>query len=175
MQKEFKRNTTAIIDGIRTPDIRKFPTRHITSIINLWWGWIIPKEAETCRTTLLPKKDEELDEVGNWRPITIGNLFMRLYAKLWDKRLMLDITLGKRQKGFLPVNRFFENVKILKQTIKQLRKKGKEHNLVFINLAKAFDTVSHNSIEKGLRRKGITEQVRKTVMEMYRGETEEKR
>ena len=34
-------------------------------------------------------------------------------------------------------------------------------------LAKAFDTVSHNSIEKELKRKGIPDPVRGTIMEMY--------
>ena len=38
--KEINRNTTAAVDSIRTPDIRKIPTGHITAIINLWWGWI---------------------------------------------------------------------------------------------------------------------------------------
>lgn len=45
---------------------------HITAIMNFWWGWIIPKEVEECRTTLLPKKEKDLDQVGNWRPITVG-------------------------------------------------------------------------------------------------------
>ena len=85
--KELKRNTAAGIDRIKTPGIRKLPVSHITTIMNYWWGWIIPKEAEECRTRLLPKKDDNLDQVGNWRPITVGNLFMRLYAKLWDKRM----------------------------------------------------------------------------------------
>ena len=129
---ELKRNTAARIDGIKTPDIKKLPTGHIVAIMNLWWGWIIPEEAEECRTTLLPKKEDHLEEVGNWRPITVGNLFMRLYAKLWDKRLRKNIKLDERQKGFLPVDGCFENVQILKEIIKQQRKKRREYNLVFI-------------------------------------------
>ena len=80
------------------PDVRKVPTGHITAIMNYWWRWTIPEKSEECRTTLLPKKDEELEEVGNWRPITVGNLFMRIYAKLWDKRLQSNIKLDERQK-----------------------------------------------------------------------------
>ena len=76
--KELKRNTAAGRDGIRTPDLHKFPTGHVTAIMNHWWGWILPEKSDECRTTLLPKKDEELEKVGNWRPITVGNLLMRL-------------------------------------------------------------------------------------------------
>ena len=133
--------------------------------MNYWWA--IPEKSEECRTTLLPKKDEELEEVGNWRPITVGNLFMRIYAKLWDKRLRSNIKLDERQKRFVPVNGCYENVKILQQMIKKSRNSRRECNLVFIDLAKAFNTVSHKSIEKGLRRKGIPDQVINTIQQMY--------
>lgn len=65
---------------------------------------------------------------------------MWLYAKLWDKRLMQNITLDERQKGFVLVDGCFENVKILQQVIKEQRKKRKEYKVVFLDLAKAFDT-----------------------------------
>ena len=39
--------------------------------------------------------------------------------------------------------------------------------MVFIDLAKTFDTVSHNSTEKDLTRKEILDQVRGTITEMY--------
>ena len=133
--------------------------------MNYWWA--IPEKSEECRTTLLPKKDEELEEVGNWRPITVGNLFMRIYAKLWDRRLRSNIKLDERQKRFVPVNGCYENVKILQQMIKKSRNSRREYNLVFIDLAKAFNTVSHKSIEKGLRRKGIPDQVINTIQQMY--------
>ena len=166
--KELKRNMAAGTDSITTPDLRKVPTGHETAVMNYWWGWRLPPNSEECRTTLLPKTDEELEKVGNWRPITVGNLFIRLYAKLWDKRLTKNIMLDERQKGFVPVDGCFENVKIIQQIVKQQRGNRKEYNLVFIDLAKAFNTVSHLSIEKGLKRKGIPEQVRETILTMYK-------
>ena len=169
--KELKRNTAAGLDGIRTPDLKRIPTGHITAIMNYWWGWRLPDKSEECRTTLLPKKDEELHKVGNWRPITVGNLLTRVYAKLWDKRLRMNVKLDERQKGFVPVNGCYENVKILQNLVKRKKRSGKEYNLVFIDLAKAFDTVSHKSIVKGLKRKGIPEQVIETIQQMYRKAT----
>ena len=165
--KQLKKSTAAGIDNVRTPDVRRIPTGHITALMNYWWGWFLPEELEQCRTTLLPKKDHGLEDVGHWRPITVGNLLIRIYAKLWDKRIRKNVTLDERQKGFVPVNGCYENVKILQEIIKSQRRKRKEYNLVFIDLAKAFDTVSHKSIEKGLRRKGIPSQVIKTILDMY--------
>ena len=96
---------------------------------------------------------------------------MRLYAKVWDKRLRANIKLGDRQKDFVPVDGCFENVKILQNIIKQQRRKRKEYNIVFLDLAKAFDLVSHQSIRKGLIRKGIPPTVIEGIMNMYKRST----
>lgn len=125
--QELKRNSAARIDGITTVDLKRVPVGHITAIMNYWWGWIIPSKGEECRTTLLPKKDKDLDQVGNWQLITVGNMFMWLYAKFWHKMLRRNITLNERQKGFVPVDGCYENVKILQQVIKRQRKKRKEY------------------------------------------------
>ena len=37
--------------------------------------------AVTCRTSLLPNTIKDRDQVGNWQPITIGNLLMRIYGR----------------------------------------------------------------------------------------------
>ena len=62
----------------------------------------------------------------------------------------------------------FQNVKILQQIINQQRKCKKEYNIVFLDLAKAFDTVSHKSITNGMTRKGIPEEVIDGILEMYK-------
>ena len=61
----------------------------------------------------------------------------------------------------------FENVKTLQQIIKSQRQKKKEYNIIFIDLAKAFDIVSHKSFSIGLKRKGIPDQVIATILDMY--------
>ena len=86
-------------------------------------------------------------------------MFMRLYAKPWDKRLRQNITLDERQRDFVPVGGCFENVKILQQVISQQRQNRKEYNIIFLDLVKAFNTVSHNIIKKGIKRKGIPNQM----------------
>ena len=50
-------------------------------------------------------------------------------------------------------------------------KKKKELNLVFLDLAKAFDTVLHESIQKGLDRKGVPIEVQELVAELYQDGT----
>ena len=97
---------------------------------------------------------------------TIRNILMRLYRKLWEKRLRRNITLDERQKGFVLVDGCFENLKTLKQVNTQQRKHRKEINIVFLDLAKSFNTISRKSIRKGLLRKGVHAQVIGTIEEM---------
>ena len=164
---EIKRDTAAGPDQMNLKELKQIKPEKIALILNKWWGNEIPDSVKECRTTLLPKTNEEREKVGNWRPITIGNLFMRLYAKIWDKRLRANVILDERQKGFVPVDGCFQNVKILQQIIKQQRKRKKEYNIVFLDLAKAFDTISHKSIKKGLMRKGVPDEVVEGILEMY--------
>ena len=77
-------------------------------------------------------------------------MFMRLYGKIWDKRLRKKILFDERQKGFVSVDGCFGNVQTLQQMIKSQRQRKKEYNIVFIDLAKAFDTISQKSITIGL-------------------------
>lgn len=164
---EIERDTSPGPDSITLADLKILTSHKIAAILNKLWGHSIPDSAKECRTTLIPKSVEELNNPSNWRPITIGNLFIRLYAKIWNKRLRSNIKLDIRQEGFVPVDRCFENVKILPQLIKHQRLKKKEYNIVFTDLAMVSDTVSHKSIAKGLRCKGVPEQVNSDILEMY--------
>ena len=99
--KGIKRDTASGPDKCRLKDIKDLSTEEVSAIFNKWWSSGIPEEAVECRTTLLPKSINEREQVGNWKPIAIGNLLMRMHGKTWDKRLRQDIT-SERQKGFVP-------------------------------------------------------------------------
>ena len=148
--KGIKRDTASGPDKCRLKDIKDLSTEEVSAIFNKWWSSGIPEEAVECRTTLLPKSINEREQVGNWKPITIGNLLMRMHGKIWDKRLRQDITTSERQKGFVPVDGCFQNVSILKSIINSQRKKKKPYQIVFLDLTKAFGTVTQDSIRKAL-------------------------
>ena len=53
-------------------------------MFNVWWFMgVVPVCFKRCRTVLLPKTaDLTMMEVGNWRPITIGSVVLRLFTKV---------------------------------------------------------------------------------------------
>ena len=134
----FNRETSAGPDQLKLADLIALTVEKIAIILTKWWGTCIPNSVKQCWTTLIPKTVDELKDPSNWCPIIISNLFIQLYVKIWDKRLRKNIHLDDRQKGFVPVDGCFKNVKVLQQLIKLQRLKKKEYSIVFIDLAKAW-------------------------------------
>lgn len=77
--KGIKRGTAAGPDKCKLSDLKDLTSEELAAIFNKWWGEGIPDEAIMCRTSLLPKSVGDREQVGNWRPITIGNLQLRIY------------------------------------------------------------------------------------------------
>lgn len=84
------------------------------------------------------------------------------------QKIKTGITTSERQKRFVPVEGCFENDNILKSIINNQRKKKKANQIVFLDLAKAFDTVMHDSIMKALYKKRISLEVIDGIMHIYR-------
>ena len=114
--RKCKTSTAAGPDKLTVPDLKKIGLNHLTAIFNKWWADEIPTAEKRSRTILLHKGGNRR-EVGNWRPITIGNILHRVYAKLWDMRLRRKVTVNKRQKAFVPLDGTFDNVNLLQSEI----------------------------------------------------------
>lgn len=83
--KEIKRDPAARPHKMSLKRIHQLRSDAIALILNKWWVYKIHNCVKECRTALLPKMDKGREKVGNWRLITIGNLLMRLYVKIWDE------------------------------------------------------------------------------------------
>ena len=62
-------------------------------------------------------------------------------------------------------------MKLLKTIMKRAKKARQELNLIFLDLAKVFDTVQHESIVKALQRKGVPGGVVDLIRDMYTNST----
>ena len=84
---EIKRDTAAGPDKMGLKELTQLNSNAIALILNEWWGNKIPDCVKECRLMQLPKMSKDWEKVGNWRSLLTRNLFMRLYAKIWDNRL----------------------------------------------------------------------------------------
>ncbi|KRX64009.1 Retrovirus-related Pol polyprotein from type-1 retrotransposable element [Trichinella sp. T6] len=114
----------------------------------------IPPQLKNCRTTLIPKTDNPRTDADESRPITIASCIYRQFSKIVTRQLENCISLHPRQKAF-----------------RDAHKSGEELNIVCVDLAKAFDTVNHSSIDRALRMHGLDANSRALIAEMVTGST----
>jgi hypothetical protein len=103
------------------------------------------------RTILIPKGGDPTN-AENWRPITIGSAIQRLFHRVLLKRLKSQIGLSMHQRGFVNTDGTLANILILDQYITERTLKGKAYSVISLDVRKAFDTVSHNSIRRAMER-----------------------
>ncbi|NXB08024.1 POLR protein, partial [Cnemophilus loriae] len=70
-------------------------------------------------------------------------------------RLAKACPINPRQRGFIRAAGCSENFKLLQLLIQNAKKEHRQLGGVFIDIAKAFDTLSHQHILMGLKQKGV--------------------
>lgn len=125
----------------------------------------------TLRLILIPKAiDEGSGGSSAWRPITISSVIIRLMHKILSKRLE-NIQLHHNQRGFCRLDGCFANVSTVNSIVKLHRRRGKPLAIVSLDVAKAFDTVSHHSVTRALRRLNIDQRTIQYVEQNFENAT----
>ncbi|NXG01351.1 POLR protein, partial [Sakesphorus luctuosus] len=71
------------------------------------------------------------------------------------------------QRGFIRAGGCSENLKLLQLLIWHAKREHRELGVVFIDIAKAFNTVSHQHIPMGLKQKGVDPHITNLIKNMY--------
>ncbi|NWU04074.1 PO22 protein, partial [Urocynchramus pylzowi] len=83
-------------------------------------------------------------------------------------RLSEACTLNPRQKGFIKAAGCSENLKLLQTIIWSAKREHRPLGVVFVDIAKAFDTVSHQHILHVLHQRGVDPHIIGLVNDMYK-------
>ena len=174
--KEIKSRITRIKNGSAPgPDgIRKnqIVNKEAQESLRLFYNLILvsrahPTEWNKNRTILLPKQGKDPENIGNYRPITIGSILGRVYWGIIDTRLRSLTTFSNRQKGFVAESGCHNNVYILNELLRTA-KTDKGIVVVQLDITKAFDTIPHQALIPALERMGIPASVRNYIASSYR-------
>lgn len=104
----------------------------------------LPKSCRRAIITLLPKKGD-LNEIKNWRPISLLCNDYKLLSKALGNRLgdVLDQIIHSDQTYCVPGRRITDNISFIRDVLDNY--KGLfDFGLISINQEKAFDRVEHN-------------------------------
>ena len=102
--------------------------------------------------TLLPEKGRQLNQVQNWRPITLLNVDNKIISKTIATGIkdVIAYVIHPDQKGFI-LDRFIgENIMDIYALIDKMEEAKLDGLLVSINFYKDFNSIEWNTIHKVL-------------------------
>lgn len=158
-------------DGTTTRQLKAVPIDILTRIFNLFLlCGKLPGHLLKARTTLIPKKDGAT-RPGDYRPITVQSIITRTFHKILARRMTTMVTLDERQKAFLPRDGCAENIFDLDMVLRYHRQHFKPLFMASMDMAKAFDSVSHKTLRDTLCIKGMPGPMIEYVMDTYKRST----
>ena len=128
-------------------------------------------EAWLLSEVVMLLKDSKGDQlsVENYRPISLTDVFYKIYASLLQQRLAhyIDPRIRETQFGFRRGRSTSQPIHILRRIIETHERQDSPLHVLFVDWAKAFDSVSFSSIEQSLLRLGVPDPFVKAIMAIY--------
>ena len=154
MRKDLQ-NTAAGPDWITNKRSKQQNPFLVAAVLNaVLLSGVPPSNFRVSRTTLLPKTEYPYDP-GEYRPISTGNAYCRFFHRLLAKRLQPLLRLDESQKALRQIDGTADNVAILDTLMRDARRNYNDNHFAFVNLQKAFDSVSHDTILRTARSLGL--------------------
>ena len=142
-------------DGRKLKDVRAIPHGQLSAHFNLWLlSGYLPSTLRGGETVLLPKVSGA-GAPNEFRPITISNIVVRCFHSIMAQRMEMHLPLSLRQKAFRRGDRIADSVWFMQTVIKHHQDTLCPLNIAFMDVKKAFDSVSHQSILVAAARLGV--------------------
>ena len=139
------------LDKISRKDISKLNPRALQAHFILWlYAGYQPVEFRRSRTVLIPKVAEPSGP-GQFRPIAIGSFISRVFDRLLAERMSGLLEFQSRQRAFVKSDGIADNVFLFRCLLSE---ELKPLSLAFLDVSKAFDSVSHATLLLAAERMG---------------------
>lgn len=117
----------------------------------------IPEPLLDSRTVFIPKSPSSVSP-GDFRPISISSTVSRLFHKILAKRISERVSILESQRAFTDADGCADNIITLNYLLRTQNKRFSPLYICFVDVAKAFDTVSHSCITAVLKEHGLPDQ-----------------
>lgn len=97
-----------------------------------------------------------------------GSTILSLFSRIWTVGLTKACPINLRQRGFIRWPSCSKNLKLLQLLIRYAKREHQPIRVVFADLAKAFDNISHSDIIMALKQKGIDDRIIALIQILYR-------
>ena len=160
-------------DGLTWRVLRGANPEWIGSLMGVWQA--VARCPSACKegiTTLIPKVLGTRDP-SKFRPITVTSCLVRLFHRILARRFDSVIPISEMQRGFRPGDGLGNNISLLQAIVKECTFPDlvRPLSLCYVDVKKAFDSVSHYSILKVLPSVGVPAPLCDYVANLYSGST----
>ena len=134
---------------------------------NLWLlAGCLPSRLRLGQTVLLPKCVEAGDP-AKYRPITMSDIVVRCFHRILAQRMEIHLPFSTHQKAFHAADGIADSVWVIQAVIKHHQDNLRPLNVAFVDVKKAFDYVSHQSILVAAARLGVPPPFLGYIRELY--------
>ncbi|KAK2577933.1 hypothetical protein KPH14_000857 [Odynerus spinipes] len=146
-------NSGRRIDGVPLREWRAVPASVKALLFNVVMaaGGFSPS-ALASRTVFIPKKIDS-PTPADFRPISISSVVVRHLHKILAERIRDARVVDFRQRCF--DDGCAENISVLAAVMSEARTQRRELHVASLDIAKAFDSVSHGAVDAALIRLGV--------------------
>ena len=125
-----------------------------------------PESWKQSKCTLIPKKTTNLDQLANWRPITLENCDLKIFSRILSNRVQQVISsiIGPEQTGFIAGRRIHHSVLTIEAA---LNSDAYGSYLLSLDWSKAYDRVSHQWLSHCLEKFNFPNEFIRTIEALF--------
>ncbi len=113
----------------------------------------MPPSLANARVTFIPKV-ELSESPGDYRPISVSSVLTRALHKILARRMRDNFMFSPLQYAFLKRDGCLEASALLQAMFRRTHDEVKPNAMLFLDIAKAFYTVAHNTILEAAKAAG---------------------
>lgn len=151
------------------PELR---LRLLNLFVEIWLAGDVPQDFKDATIVTIYKRKGNKSICGNYRGISLLSIAGKILTRILLVRLLDSIAgkvLPEAQCGFRPKRGTSDMIFAARQIQEKCREQHNDLYTVFIDLTKAFDTVSRDGLWKVLRKFGCTEKFTKILQSLHDG------
>src|SRR5438128_9624893 len=129
-----------------------------------------PESWKQSKCVLIPKKTSNLDQLANWRPITLENCDPKIFSRILSTRTQQVISdiIGPEQTGFIAGRRIHHSVLTIDAA---LNTNSEGSYLLSLDWSKAYDRVSFQWLSYCLNKFGFPKEFIRTIEALFYSRT----
>uniref|UniRef100_A0A803K7A0 Reverse transcriptase domain-containing protein n=1 Tax=Xenopus tropicalis TaxID=8364 RepID=A0A803K7A0_XENTR len=130
-------------------------------------------QANEAHIIVIPKQGKDPQQPASYRPISLINIDLKIYAKIIANRLKMHLSflVNPDQAGFVPKREGKDNIYKVISVIQLVKSKQIPTLLLTIDTEKAFDRVSWHFLRETLLGFGLGETTIKRILALYHNPT----